>query len=433
MYRSLLVVACLPTVALASPSLQHQGRLLDPAGGPLNGSHSLQISLWNDGGATDNASQLWTASFPVTLADGYYSVSLEASDTGVGLEPSWFASDVWVGVAVDGAAELAPRQALTMVPAALSADTARRVRIADASGACDDGEIVWDTSRGNLSVCQEGVWRSVGTAIITEIDGSRSWTNGRYAESCLEYRSPPPGVLYEGSTGDGVYRIDPDGATGQAPFDVHCDMTTDGGGWTLLGTVAGGDADNWNTQYGYWSDTNGLGVVTEPFEADFKSPAWWSLDVTDSEVLFERWHVGTIKAQSVLSNNCVHGQDRFVDLFTSNNNSLRCGRSNVRLVTAPADGAGVASGYREGVDSQALGGSQTNGFCWNGGDNNSNTFRGHAGWNQDDYSTCVAAGHLGYIGVWQTGSSQFQNRDITETNWQYQTTESQTSVSLYAR
>lgn len=224
-YRSLLL-ACLPTVALASPTLQHQGRLLDPAGGPLAGPHSLNVSLWSDGGASDPASRLWSATFPVTLADGYYSVTLETSDSGAALEPSWFASDVWVGVAVDGDAELAPRQALTRVPAALTADTARRVRIADASGDCDDGEIVWDTTRGNLSVCQGDVWRSVGTAIITEIDGSRSWTNGRYAKSCKEYRSPPPGILYEGSVGDGVYRIDPDGLTGEAPFDVFCEECT---------------------------------------------------------------------------------------------------------------------------------------------------------------------------------------------------------------
>ncbi|MBK9643986.1 MAG: hypothetical protein IPO67_02335 [Deltaproteobacteria bacterium] len=48
-------------------------------------------------------------------------------------------------------------------------------------------------------------------------------------ESCLD-------VLNEGrSTGDGEYTIDPDGAgTGASPLVVTCDMTTEGGGFTVL-------------------------------------------------------------------------------------------------------------------------------------------------------------------------------------------------------
>lgn len=36
------------------------------------------------------------------------------------------------------------------------------------------------------------------------------------------------------ATPSGVYRIDPDGPGGLAPFDASCDMDSDGGGWTLI-------------------------------------------------------------------------------------------------------------------------------------------------------------------------------------------------------
>lgn len=37
----------------------------------------------------------------------------------------------------------------------------------------------------------------------------------------------------------GIYLIDPDGPAGESPFEVYCDMTTDGGGWAKVQQFAG--------------------------------------------------------------------------------------------------------------------------------------------------------------------------------------------------
>ena len=70
--------------------------------------------------------------------------------------------------------------------------------------------------------------------VVQQYSGYRAWSDDSLAASCNEYRTGKVDYAYRGATGDGVYRIDVDGAGGQAPFDVNCDMTTNGGGYTTV-------------------------------------------------------------------------------------------------------------------------------------------------------------------------------------------------------
>ncbi|MES2644481.1 MAG: MopE-related protein [Myxococcota bacterium] len=87
------------------------------------------------------------------------------------------------------------------------------------------------------------------------------------------------------STGDGPYFLE--GESG-AVFGAVCDMTTDGGGWTLVGSIVndifttGAHIRSWGT-YAAWTDATTFGSADARLTADYKGEAW--SDIPGDDVL----------------------------------------------------------------------------------------------------------------------------------------------------
>ncbi|NCD07702.1 MAG: hypothetical protein EOL97_16455, partial [Spirochaetia bacterium] len=63
-------------------------------------------------------------------------------------------------------------------------------------------------------------------------------------------------ILLKGkSTGNGIYTIDPDGVGGENEFEVYCDMTTNGGGWTMIMKLKS-DGQDLDFDSPYWENTD---------------------------------------------------------------------------------------------------------------------------------------------------------------------------------
>lgn len=154
---------------------------------------------------------------------------------------------------------------------------------------------------GKVGGVDKDAINKIGSVSTTSIAKIGDIDAPAYCKNCMEILTSNPG------SPDGVYTIDPDGSGEIEPFDCYCDMTTDGGGWTMVGYYrhpatenAPADLDNRDYAYfmkarsdlaygkpeyianpnseGAWTDWRVLNAVTWPIEfaVILDQPTWSS-------------------------------------------------------------------------------------------------------------------------------------------------------------
>jgi cysteine-rich repeat protein len=133
--------------------------------------------------------------------------------------------------------------------------------VVEAGEACDDGNTINGDGCSSVCTIEAQVPDSDGDGIPDAIDNCPTVYNpdqldsdgdgigdaceaapSQALPSCLDILNANP------SAQSGVYSIDPDGAGGNAQFNVYCDMATAGGGWTVV--FDSSDPSKWETNFG---------------------------------------------------------------------------------------------------------------------------------------------------------------------------------------
>ncbi len=132
------------------------------------------------------------------------------------------------------------------------------------------GTVVLPAKNSGLTYKATGFTSQIDSIQITPvINGNQCEVSGAISEFEECESSQPPlqvirasckEILSSGNShGDGTYTIDPDGTeTGNPSFEVYCDMTTDGGGWTRCMKVIAGDTSTCNTNL-KWQECINIG------------------------------------------------------------------------------------------------------------------------------------------------------------------------------
>jgi len=135
--------------AQVPPTMNYQGVLTGPGGEPLpDGTYALEFALYEQ---PEEGEPIWTESHGVTLQNGIFNVVLGAVEP---LDPLLFSGERWLGIAVEGEAELTPRTYLASVPYSFMASAiADSVAVRSLNGMTEDVNLL---AGSNITITPSG-------------------------------------------------------------------------------------------------------------------------------------------------------------------------------------------------------------------------------------------------------------------------------------
>ena len=150
-----------------------------------------------------------------------------------------------------------------------------------ASGVCKPGTAPGDCDDGKSCTDDACVSTGASTHSCTHTNKAGSClVNGVCIDPSAGYLSCNQALTCTAGAKSGVYTLDPDGPGGAAAFSAYCDMSQDGGGWTLVMNLNTDDATISTLNAGIWSASTEFGAFAQRWATDYKSLAAQSLTGT---------------------------------------------------------------------------------------------------------------------------------------------------------